>query len=72
MRISGHPADTPFTSENAAPDSSAAASVVPATLRGREYLRVSQDNSGRQRSVTEQHNDDVRATSRHSIWENSR
>lgn len=54
----------PFTSENA---TMTAASVALDVLTGREYLRVSQDNSGRQRSVTEQHNDNERATARHSI-----
>lgn len=44
-----------------------AVSAGPATLRGREYLRVSQDNSGRQRSVTEQHDDNERTTARHHI-----
>jgi hypothetical protein len=28
---------------------------------------MSRDNGGRQRSVTEQHNDDVRAIARHSV-----
>ncbi|MCX4823710.1 recombinase family protein [Streptomyces sp. NBC_01142] len=44
-----------------------AGSTVPAALRGREYLRVSQDDSGRQRSVTEQHDDNERSTGRHGI-----
>ncbi|MBU3870254.1 recombinase family protein [Streptomyces sp. 4503] len=51
---------------------SALATVTPLSvaldvLTGREYLRVSQDNSGRQRSVTEQHDDNERSTTRHNI-----
>src|SRR5258708_15601638 len=38
-----------------------------AVLTGREYLRVSQDRSGRARSVEEQHDDSVRATQAHGI-----
>lgn len=38
-----------------------------AALTGREYLRVSQDRSGRARSVEEQHNESVRATEPHGI-----
>jgi hypothetical protein len=44
-----------------------AVSVALDVLTGREYLRVSQDNSGRQRSVTEQHDDNERTTARHNI-----
>lgn len=34
---------------------------------GREYARVSQDHSGRLRSVEEQHADNVRAAELHGI-----
>ncbi|WP_240135089.1 recombinase family protein [Streptomyces sp. MUM 178J] len=44
-----------------------AVSAAPSMLRGREYLRVSQDKSGRQRSVTEQHDDNERTTVHHQI-----
>jgi site-specific DNA recombinase len=44
-----------------------AAPVAQDVLTGREYLRMSQDNSGRQRSVTEQHDDNERTTVRHDI-----
>ncbi|WP_189884958.1 recombinase family protein [Streptomyces xantholiticus] len=44
-----------------------AASVATHVLTGREYLRVSQDNSGHQRSVTEQHDDNARTAERHNI-----
>lgn len=54
----------PFNSADA---TLTAASVAQSVLTGREYLRVSQDNSGRQRSVTEQHHDNDRTTARHSI-----
>jgi site-specific DNA recombinase len=37
------------------------------TLTGREYLRVSQDRSGRARSVEEQHDDNVRAGQAHGF-----
>ena len=37
------------------------------TLKGREYLRVSQDRSGRARSVEEQHDDNVRACGAHGF-----
>jgi DNA invertase Pin-like site-specific DNA recombinase len=36
-------------------------------LTGREYLRVSQDKRGRQRSVNEQHEDNERGTTQHGI-----
>ena len=39
-------------------------------LTGREYLRVSQDRSGRARSVEEQHDDNVRAVGSHGITVN--
>ncbi|MFF3911317.1 recombinase family protein [Streptomyces sp. NPDC001848] len=54
----------PFNSANA---TLTAAPVAPSTLTGREYLRVSQDSSGRQRSVSEQHDDNARATTDHGI-----
>lgn len=54
----------PYTSANA---TLTAASVALDVLTGREYLRVSQDSSGRQRSVTEQHDDNERTTARHHI-----
>jgi site-specific DNA recombinase len=57
----------PFTSAHAAIPATFAASAAPDVLTGREYLRVSQDNSGRQRSVTEQHDDNARTTERHHI-----
>lgn len=43
--------------------------AVPAvrTYTGREYLRVSQDKGKRQRSVTEQHDDNGRRAARHGI-----
>src|SRR5260370_4955963 len=37
------------------------------TLTGREYLRVSQDRSGRARSVEEQHGDNLRAGQVHGF-----
>ncbi|MGW1494721.1 recombinase family protein [Streptomyces sp. NPDC002402] len=46
---------------------SRSAVIATALHRGREYLRVSQDNSGRQRSVTEQHDDNERSIVRHGI-----
>ncbi|MGW2120933.1 recombinase family protein [Streptomyces sp. SM1] len=55
----------PFNTANTA--AMTAAAVTVDTLTGREYLRVSQDNSGRQRSVTEQHDDNERTTARHGI-----
>src|SRR5258708_15339665 len=36
-------------------------------LAGREYLRVSQDRSGRARSVDEQHEDNLRAAEQHGF-----
>ncbi len=45
----------PFNSANTA--AMTAAAVTVDILTGREYLRVSEDKSGRRRSVTEQHND---------------
>jgi DNA invertase Pin-like site-specific DNA recombinase len=41
--------------------------VAVAFLTGREYLRVSQDRSGRARSVEEQHDDNVRAEAQHGF-----
>jgi DNA invertase Pin-like site-specific DNA recombinase len=40
---------------------------VVGVLRGREYLRVSQDRSGRVRSNDEQHDDNVRAGEQHGF-----
>jgi DNA invertase Pin-like site-specific DNA recombinase len=40
---------------------------VAAVLTGREYLRVSQDRSGRARSVEEQHEDNLRASEVHGF-----
>ncbi|MBG0853814.1 recombinase family protein [Streptomyces spinoverrucosus] len=58
----------PFNTANATlPAPSVAVDTRTAWLTGREYLRVSQDSSGRQRSVTEQHDDNERTTVRHSI-----
>ncbi|WP_200309595.1 hypothetical protein, partial [Streptomyces adelaidensis] len=54
----------PFNSGNA---TLTTASVALDALTGREYLRVSVDTSGRQRSVTEQHDDNARTTARHGI-----
>src|SRR6266567_7515713 len=36
-------------------------------LKGREYLRVSQDRSGRARSVEEQHDDNLKAAEAHGF-----
>ncbi|MEV7197148.1 hypothetical protein AB0N81_35870 [Streptomyces sp. NPDC093510] len=37
------------------------------TIIGREYLRVSQGNSGHQRSVTEQHADNADEAAEHGV-----
>jgi site-specific DNA recombinase len=42
-------------------------STVQATRTGREYLRVSKDRSGRQRSVEEQHHDNLAAAAERDI-----
>ncbi|MFI6338309.1 hypothetical protein [Streptomyces sp. NPDC050535] len=44
-----------------------AASVGRDVLTGREYLRVSQDCSGRQHSISEQHGENKRTTAEHGI-----
>src|SRR6266567_9558500 len=41
--------------------------MTPTTLKGREYLRVSQDRSGRARSVEEQHDDNMAAGQAHGF-----
>jgi DNA invertase Pin-like site-specific DNA recombinase len=43
------------------------ASTVQATRTGREYLRVSKDRSGRQRSVEEQRNDNLGVADEHDV-----
>jgi DNA invertase Pin-like site-specific DNA recombinase len=44
-----------------------ATAIQTATLTGREYLRVSTDKSGVERSPEEQHDENVEATARHNI-----